>query len=83
MHSPIKKILNKLGDSYNTYINYHKTLTMATHYGGIAKLFEKDSDPQKNDTTIHDEYQAEIHDFENVEPDHQAGLRDLTHKVEQ
>ena len=66
-HSPIKKILNKLGDSYNTYINYHKTHTMAMCYGGMCKPLEKDSDPQENDTTIHDEYQAEIHDFENVE----------------
>ena len=75
MCPPIKKILNKLGDSYNTYINYHKTHTMATCYGGIGKPLEKDSDPQENDMTIHDEYQAEIHDFENVEPDHQAGIK--------
>ena len=50
------------------------------HYRGIGKSLEKDSDPQENDTTIHDEYQTEIHDLENVDPDHQAGLRDLTHK---
>ena len=74
-HSPIKKILNKLGDSYNTYINYHKTNTMAMHHRGIDKPLEKDSDPQENDITIHSEYQAEIYDFDNVEPDHQAGLK--------
>ena len=51
---------------------------MATCHGGIGKPLEKDSDPQEHDVTIHNEYQAEIHDFENVEPDHQAGLRDLT-----
>ena len=82
MHSPIKKILNKLGDSYNTYVNYHKTHTMAMHHRGIGKPLEKDSDPQEN-ITIHDEYQAEIHDFDNVEPDYQAGLRVLTGEVEQ
>ena len=27
-----------------------------------------------------DEYQADINDLENIEPDHQAGLRDLTHE---
>ena len=57
MCSPIKKILNKLGDSYNTYINYHKTHTMATHYGGIGKPLEKDSDPKESDIAITDEYQ--------------------------
>ena len=27
--------------------------------------------------------QADINDLENIEPNHQAGLRDLTHKIEQ
>ena len=35
-HSPIKKLFHKLGNSYQTYINFHKTHTMATHYGGIG-----------------------------------------------
>ena len=81
--SPIKKILNKTGDSYHTYINYCKTHTMATHHGGIGKPLEKDSDPQETDVTIQDEYQADITVFENIEPDHQAGLRDLTCEIEQ
>ena len=29
------------------------------------------------------EYQADINDLENIEPGHQAGLRDLTHEIEQ
>ena len=82
-HSPIKKILNKIGDSYQTYVNYYKTHTMATHYGGIGKPLENDSDPQDTNTNIQDEYQADINDLENIKPDHQAGLRDLTHEIEQ
>ena len=82
-HSPIKKILNKIGDSYHTYINYYKTHTMATHHGGIDKPLEKDSDHQETNVNIQDEYQADINDFEKIEPDHQAGLRDLTHEIEQ
>ena len=35
------------------------------------------------DVTIQDEYQADINDFENIEPDHQVGLRDLIHEIEQ
>ena len=56
---------------------------MATHHRGIGKPLEKDSDPQEHDGTIHNEYQAKICEFENVEPDHQAGLRDLTSQIEQ
>ena len=55
---------------------------MATHHGGIGKHLEKDSDPKETDVKIQDEYQADINDFENIEPDHQAGLRDLTHEIE-
>ena len=40
--SPMKKTLNKIGDSYHTYVNYYKTCAMATHYGGIGKPLEKD-----------------------------------------
>ena len=82
-HSSIKKILNKIGDSYHTYVNYYKTPAMATQYGGIGKPLEKDSDPQETDVAIQDEYQADINDLENIEPDHRAGLRDLTHEIEQ
>ena len=81
--SPIKKILNKIRDSCQTYINYYKTQAMATCYRGIGKPLENDSDPQEINATIQDEYQADINDLENIEPDHQAGLRDLICKIEQ
>ena len=56
---------------------------MATHYGGIGKPLENDSDLQDTNADIQDEYQADINDLENIEPDHQAGLRDLTLEIEQ
>ena len=52
MHSPIKKILNKIGD-YQTYINYNKTQTMATHYRGIGDV--NDSEPQDINAHIQDQ----------------------------
>ena len=82
-HSPIKKILNKIGDYSQIYVNYYKTHPMATHYRGIGKTLENDSDPQDTNADIQDEYQAEINDLENSEPDHQAGLRDLIYEIEQ
>ena len=56
MHSPLKKVLNKIEDSYQTYINTYKTHTMATHHGG----------------TDQNEYQEDVDDFENVEHEHHA-----------
>ena len=81
--SPIKKILKKIGDSYQTYINYDKTHTMATYYGGIGNA--NDSEPQDINADIQDqdEYQTDMNDLENVETDHQLGLRALTRKLEQ
>ena len=70
MHSSLKKVLNKIEDSHHTYINSYKTHAMATHYGGIGKLSEKDTDLQENDVAIHNEYQEDINDFENLEPNH-------------
>ena len=55
---------------------------MATPYRGIGKPLEKDSDPQETDVAIQDEYQADLNDLENIEPEHHAGLRDLTHEIE-
>ena len=52
---------------------------MATHYGRIGDTsmsnFENHMDA--------DDYQADINKLENIEPTHQAGLRDLTHEIEQ
>ena len=79
---PLKKVLNKIEDSYQTYINSYKTHAMATCHGGTSKPSEKDSDPQEHDVTIHDEYQADINDFENIEPDHHARLKDLTNEID-
>ena len=56
---------------------------MATHYGGIGKPLENDSCPQDTNASIQHDYQADTNDLENIEPDHQAGLRDLTHEIKQ
>ena len=41
------------------------------------------SEPQDMDADIQDNYQADLNDLENIEPDHQTGLKDLIHKIEQ
>ena len=78
--SPIKKLLTKIRDSYQTYINYYKTHAMATYYGGIGDTSMSNS---KNHNMDANDSQADINDLENIEPTHWAGLRDLTHEIEQ
>ena len=51
--------------------------------GGIGDASMNNSEPQDMDADIQDNYQADINDLENIEPDHQAGLKYLTHKIEQ
>ena len=58
------------------------THTIATCHGGTGKPSEKDSDPQEIDVAICDEYQADVNDFENIEPDHNTRLRDLTNEID-
>ena len=63
---PLNKVLNKLGDSFQTYINTYKTRMMATCHGG--QPLERDPNPQEQDIDTPNDYQHEdIDDFENVE----------------
>ena len=56
---------------------------MATHYRGIDNALVNDSEPQDTKSDIQDEYQGDINDLENIEPDHQAGLKALTRELKQ
>ena len=82
-HSPIKKLLDKLGDSCQTYINFHKTHAMATHYGGIGDTSMNNPESHDMDSDSQDNYQEDVNDLENIEPNHPAGLKYLTCKIEQ
>ena len=79
LHSPLKKVLNKLGNPYQTYLNTYKTHTMATLHGGTGQPLERDPNPQEQDTDTMDGYQHEdFEDFENVENETHTQLNDLT-----
>ena len=53
---------------------------MVTHYGRIGDTSMSNSEHHDMDA---DDYQADINGLENTEPSHQAGLMDLTCKIEQ
>ena len=82
-HSPIKKQFDKLRNSCQTCINFHKTHAMATHYGGIGVTSMNNPDSQDMDADIQNNYQEDTNDLENVKPYQPAGLKHLTLEIEQ
>ena len=76
--SPIKKLFHKLGNSYQTYINFHKTHTMATCYSGIGDTSM--NDPESQDIVI---VRKIIRESYHIEFDSPVELKHLTYKMEQ
>ena len=58
-HSPIKRLFHKLENSIQTYINYHKTHTMATHFSGVANTSMENPETQVVDNVSEDNFQDE------------------------
>ena len=57
--SPLKTVLNKLGDSYQTYINPYETHAMATPHGGAGQPLDRDPTPHEQGTDILSNYHHE------------------------
>ena len=57
--SPFKTVLNKLGDSYQTYISTYKTHTMATHHWGAGQPSDRDPTPHEQSTDIPSDHHHE------------------------
>ena len=57
--SPIKKLFHKLENSIQTYINYHKTHAMATHYSGMGDTSMENPETQDVDSDSQENYQEE------------------------
>ena len=58
-HSPIKRLFHKLENSIQTYINYHKTHAMATHFGGVGNTSMENPETQDMDNISEDDFQEE------------------------
>ena len=43
---------------------------------------EKNPNPQEQGVNVQNEYQEDVDDFENVEHEHHAQLRDLTNEID-
>ena len=57
--SPIKRLFSKLENSIQTYINYHKTHAMATHFHGVGDTSMENPKTQDVDNASEDESQDE------------------------
>ena len=55
---------------------------MATHHRGTGQPSEKDPKPQEQDVNVPNEYREDVDNFENVEHEHHAQLRDLTNEID-
>ena len=83
LHSLLKTVLNKLGDSYQTYVNTYKTYAMATCHEGAGQPFDRDSTPQEQGTDIPNDYHHEdIVNLENVEHETHTTLTALTRDLD-
>ena len=80
-HSPIKKLFHKLGNSYQTCINFHKTHAMATCYSGIGDTSMNNPEPQYIDSDSQDNYQEDVNDQEHIKFDPPVTFQHLTPKM--
>ena len=84
LHSPLKTVLNKLGDSSQTYINTYKTHTMATHHGGTGEPLDRDPMPHKQGSDIlSDHHHEDMDNFKNVEGETHTTLKALTRDLDE
>ena len=80
--SPLKRVLNKLGDSYQTYINTYKTHAMATHHGGAGQPSDRDPNLTEQGTDIPSDHLGDKDNFENVEQENNTTLKALTRNLD-
>ena len=90
--SPIKRLFHKLENSIQTYINYHKTHTMATHFGGVGDTSTENPETQNMDNVSEDACQdvnivqillCETEHLKQVIEDRDNDPRKAIHELEQ
>ena len=76
LHSPLKTVFGKLGDTYQAYCNTYKIHAMATHHGGSGQPLDRDVDITREAHKTTDTDIENTQDFHPVETDH---FEDLQH----
>ena len=84
-HSPLKTVLNRLEDTYQTYCKTYITHTMAAYHGGSGQPLDRDAALNGKDTDVnipHNYHHEDTGDFENVEQENHTNLADLTRELD-
>ena len=76
LHSPLKTVFGKIGDTYQAYCNTYKTHAMATCHGGSGKPLDRDMNMTRDNQTAVDADVEDMQNFHPVETDH---FEDLEH----
>ena len=85
LHSPLKTVLNKLGDSYHTYCNTYKTHTMATHHGGTAQPLDRDIHSHGTNTNVDiqdNSHHKDTGDLQSIGQEHDTNMANLTWELD-
>ena len=80
--SPLKSVLNKIGDSYQMYCNTYKSHAMATHHGGSGQPLDRDPNPLGQNTDIPSNYLEDMDNFKNMEHENHSTLKALTRNLD-
>ena len=80
--SPLKSVLNKIGDSYQTYCNTYKSHAMATCHRGAGHPSDRDPNLPEQDTDIPSNHLEDIDYFKNVEHETLTALKALTRNLD-
>ena len=76
LHSPLKTVFGKLGDTYQAHCNTYKTHAMATHHGGLGQPLDEDIHVTREAHETTDTDIQSVQDFHPADTDH---FEDLQH----
>ena len=70
LHSPLKTVFGKVGDTYQAYCNPYKTHAMATNHRGLGSPLDRDINMTRETKKTADTNTEDTHDFNTAETDH-------------
>ena len=76
LHSPLKTVLGKIGDTCQAYCSTYKTHVMTTHHGGLGPPLNRDANATREEQPVVDTSIKVPQDFHPEDTDH---FEDLGH----
>ena len=76
LHSQLKTVLEKIGDTYQEYCNTYKTHAMATCHGGAGQPLDRDTDMMREEQPVVD---TDVEVKQDFHPEDTEQFEDLEH----